>query len=431
MRVYRQRGLDPVNLNVPEPKYSKTCTPGLWRPRMSPLCRFVFTAFFLVGVLGCSSDPSNSEVADYSKPLPEGARALELVTDPAQYPDFRAMWRDRTGIMRALDNSLDYFSKPSSHNFYPSQGFTHERVVASLKEMRDILGKSQSEQEFSGYCRLAFDVYRSVGWNGRGTVLFTAYYQPIFDGSLEATGEYRHPLYRLPADLVKADDGTPLGRRSGERIVSSWTRKEIDQDKPFVGQGLELVWLKSALDAFIIHVQGSAQIKLPDGSPHYIGYAGKTEHAYTSIGKELVADGKFKAEDLSLARIRSYFAAHPQDVSEYLNRNESFVFFTETDGGGPYGSLGAPVTAYRTIATDKSIFPRGALCAIETQVPQIVAGHLQPRDLSALVFDQDTGGAIRSAGRCDLFVGTGDQAEQIAGHTKYEGELFYLFVKER
>ncbi|MFT7617751.1 MAG: membrane-bound lytic murein transglycosylase A [Planctomycetota bacterium] len=398
---------------------------------MKSSCLQILAFLLLFASIACTSDPEGEEGPNYSKPLPPGASALELVTELAEYPDFRAMWRDRDGVARALENSLDYFTKPSSHNFYPSQGFTHERVVQSLTTMKEILAKAKNEREFSGYCQRAFDVYRSVGWNQNATVLFTAYYQPIFDGTLEQTDEYRYPLYRLPSDLVKADDGTPLGRQDGETVVGYWTRREIDERQPFEGQNLEFVWLKSALDAFIIHVQGSAQIRLPSGDMHHIGYAGKTEHDYTSIGKELVADGKFTADELSLARIRVYFEDHPGELEEYLNRNESFVFFTETDGGGPYGSLGAAVTSYRTIATDKSIFPRGALCAIETRVPQLRGGTLKPKEFHALVFDQDTGGAIRSAGRCDLFVGTGDEAEQIAGHTKYEGQLFYLFVKEK
>ncbi len=397
---------------------------------MSRLLQFLAIAFLTLGMAACSSDPEPKEAPDYTRQLAPGASALELITDPNLYPDFRAMWHNRENLERALRNSLDYFSKPSSHNYYPFEGFTHDRVVASLKKMRSLLSKAENEKEFSGYCRLNFDVFRSVGWNGKGDVLFTAYYQPIFDGSLEPTGDYQYPLYRLPDDLVKAEDGTPLGRRAGEQVVSYWTREEIAKEHHLDGKNLEFVWLKSPLDAFIIHVQGSAQIRLPNGDAFHIGYAGKTEHAYTSIGKELVADKKFAAEDLSLAKIRSHFADHPEELEAYLNRNESFVFFTETDGGGPYGSLGAPVTPYRTIATDKSIFPRGALCAIETKIPEMRDGRLVTQDCSLLVFDQDTGGAIRSAGRCDLFVGRGDQAEQIAGHTKYEGQLFYLFVKE-
>jgi membrane-bound lytic murein transglycosylase A len=47
-----------------------------------------------------------------------------------------------------------------------------------------------------------------------------------------------------------------------------------------------------------------------------------------------------------------------------------------------------------------------------------------------LMFDQDTGGAIRTAGRADLYLGVGPSAESRAGATKEEGQLYYLFLRE-
>jgi membrane-bound lytic murein transglycosylase A len=45
------------------------------------------------------------------------------------------------------------------------------------------------------------------------------------------------------------------------------------------------------------------------------------------------------------------------------------------------------------------------------------------------VLDQDTGGAIRAAGRCDVYMGVGDHAGELAGGTYREGQLYYLFIK--
>ena len=47
------------------------------------------------------------------------------------------------------------------------------------------------------------------------------------------------------------------------------------------------------------------------------------------------------------------------------------------------------------------------------------------------MLDQDTGGAIRAAGRADIFLGTGHHAGQVAGATCREGRLFYLVLKRR
>jgi membrane-bound lytic murein transglycosylase A len=45
------------------------------------------------------------------------------------------------------------------------------------------------------------------------------------------------------------------------------------------------------------------------------------------------------------------------------------------------------------------------------------------------MLDQDTGGAIRTAGRADIYLGTGPRAERLAGTTQAEGQLYYLFLK--
>ena len=47
-----------------------------------------------------------------------------------------------------------------------------------------------------------------------------------------------------------------------------------------------------------------------------------------------------------------------------------------------------------------------------------------------MMFDQDTGGAIRTAGRADIYLGVGPDAERRAGTTRAEGQLYYLFLDE-
>jgi membrane-bound lytic murein transglycosylase A len=59
------------------------------------------------------------------------------------------------------------------------------------------------------------------------------------------------------------------------------------------------------------------------------------------------------------------------------------------------------------------------------------AGPAQEPVVNRFLFDQDTGGAIRTAGRADLYLGIGPEAEEAAGRTKIEGQLYYLFLKEQ
>ena len=152
-----------------------------------------------------------------------------------------------------------------------------------------------------------------------------------------------------------------------------------------------------------------------------LGYSGKNGQPYTSLRKELVRDGKID-EDGKLASIREWAAAHPDELPEYMDRNASYVFFTPIEGT-PRGSLNVEVTGNRTLATDKTLFPRGAVCFVDTQVGT-------GREFRQFMFDQDTGGAIRTAGRADIYLGSGATAERLAGTTEQEGQLYYLFLKD-
>lgn len=86
--------------------------------------------------------------------------------------------------------------------------------------------------------------------------------------------------------------------------------------------------------------------------------------------------------------------------------------------------------AERSIATDQSLIPPGALALIRAHVPFVDAsGTLEHRIVSRYVLDQDTGGAIKGAGRVDYFLGTGKQAGDRAGVTVSKGQLYYLLLK--
>jgi len=189
--------------------------------------------------------------------------------------------------------------------------------------------------------------------------------------------------------------------------------------------------LRDRLEAFLVQVEGSARLQLPDGKQMTVGYAGKTDYPYVSIGRELAKDGKLPLEGLTLEVLINYFRANPAELSQYLPRNQNFVFFKETYGAPAGGSIGVPVTAERSIATDKSIMPPGALALINAPIPLANAtDQLEARMLNRYVLDQDTGSAIRGAGRVDIYMGTGPKAGDRAGMINGTGELYYLLLKE-
>jgi membrane-bound lytic murein transglycosylase A len=194
-------------------------------------------------------------------------------------------------------------------------------------------------------------------------------------------------------------------------------------------RGNELVWLSDPFEAYIAHVQGSAKVKLPDGEVVGVGYAANNGWEYQSIAEKMIADGLINRSQLSLSAMIEFFKQHQDKIYQYTRLNPRFVFFTREEGPRR-ASLNEPVTPLRSIATDKSIFPRAALAFISTYLPQERGSVIRKEVYSGFALDQDTGGAIRAPGRCDIYLGVGETAGKLAGQTYEEGKLYYLFIKD-
>lgn len=333
---------------------------------------------------------------------------------------------DRQALQAAIDYSLTYLQTPAAITAYQQYlvaGFSRDRVVRTLERFRQLLQSCNSAAELQAAVLREFDFYQSVGADGEGTVGFTGYFEPVYEASRTATAAFRYPIYRLPPQLDRWSRPHP-------------TRRQLEGTDGLQGaqgqlRGLELAWFRDRLQAYLVQVQGSAQLQLTDGSTMSVGYAGRTDYPYVSLGRELVKAGKVAEADLSLPVVIDYFRQHPAELNLYLIRNDRFIFFQETTGSPATGSLGVPVTAERSIATDKSLLPAGALALIQTQIPQVDSPELfvsQP--VSRYVLDQDTGGAIRGAGRVDIFMGTGELAGDRAGLINAPGQLYYLLIKD-
>jgi membrane-bound lytic murein transglycosylase A len=332
---------------------------------------------------------------------------------------------DRQALLRAIDYSLRYLNTASAakaYQNYPIPEINRDRVRRSLLRFRQFLIQSRSPEELQAAVEREFVFYQSAGNDGQGTVLFTGYFEPIYAASRQASPEYPYPLYRKPANFSTWSKPHP-------------TRLELEGEDGLGGSksslaGYELVWLRDRLEAFLVQVQGSAKLQLTDGTLMGVGYDGNTDYPYTSIGKELIKDGIFKPDELTLPVLIDYLRKNPQEIDRYLPRNNRFIFFRETTGKPATGSIGVPVTAERSIATDKSLMPPGALAFIRTRIPYMnQEGQLEMSQVSRYVLDQDTGSAIKGAGRVDIFMGTGTLAGNRAGLISSPGELYYLLLK--
>ncbi len=241
--------------------------------------------------------------------------------------------------------------------------------------------------------------------------LITGYYEPVLYGSLEKIGDYIYPIHKLPPD---APDAEPW-----------FSRAEIDQGA-LDGKGHELVWLKDPVEAFFLHVQGSGRIALVQGGSMRVGFAGRNNHDYRSVGKELIRKGALKPHEASATRIKAWVRSKGEEGTSVLHHNPSYVFFTEVTGlsetSGPNAAMGLPVTERRSIAVDPIYQPLGAPVWLEFK-----SGTTE---MSQLMIAQDVGSAVNGAQRADVFFGTGDVAGAVAGTIKSEGRLVTLLPKD-
>jgi len=339
-----------------------------------------------------------------------------------------AAWRgDRSALLAAIDHSLTYLKTPTAakiYRRYPVPGITLTLTQRSLRRFRQLLRHSPSPSALQAAVQREFILYQAVGKDGQGTVAFTGYFEPQYAASPTPTALYPYPIYRLPPDLAQWPQPHPT------RLTLEG-RDGLQGHKGLL-RGQALAWLQDRLEAFLVQVQGSAQLQFPNGEVMTVGYAGRTDYPYTSIGGELVKDGKIALEDLTLPAVIAYFQDHPQALDDYLPRNQRFIFFQETQGAPARGSLGVPVTSERSIATDKSLMPPGALALIRTHLPtQNGQGEWVLQPTSRYVLDQDTGGAIQGPGRVDIFMGTGSTAGDRAGLINSEGQLYYLMLRDQ
>lgn len=341
----------------------------------------------------------------------------------------------------ALKRNMDYLNRlPSGHLFqYGPHTFTSEQIKASQEVLLSFISRDPSPEELHKKITEEFLVYRAAGRPGNRQVLFTGYYEPEFEGSLQQDNTFRHPLYRKPDDLVEIDlspfreelkGKSIVARIEGKRVVPYYGRQQIETEKVLRGRNLEMAWLKDPVDVAFLHIQGSGRIALRDGRMLSVGYHASNGRAYMSIGRYLIEKGLMSKEEMSMQAIRRYLAAHPEAVEEVLNQNPSYVFFRKVENG-PLGAINVPLTPGRSLALDSRLFPKGALCFVRCRKPVVNENReiIEWADFSRFMVNQDTGGAIKGAGRADIFWGGGSYAELAAGHMRHDGDLYVLVKK--
>jgi membrane-bound lytic murein transglycosylase A len=393
----------------------------------------IYAIAFALLVFSCKPKPMVKP-----KP-PTRENAMELISSWS-YPDFLD---DMTynGLEDSLLQSLSYLNKiPADRQFiFGKDQYNARHMIKSLQHFLDYIKTRPPRQDMKKFIQSDYRIYRSVGRNGEGEVLYTGYYEPFLKGSLVRSDRYRFPIYTRPRDLItinlslfhkKFRGEKIIGRYTNQSVVPYYDRSEIETGGVLEDKAEVLAWAEDPVDVFFLQIQGSGKVQLENGNVFNVHYQTTNGRPYRSIGKLLIDEEKISVADMSMQKIREYLNNHPEEIDTVLNYNPSYVFFI-IEPNGPLGNINVKLTPGRSIALDRRIFPSAALAFIETEKPLIDdAGQIHSwQRFSRFVLNQDTGGAIKGPGRADLFWGNGPYAEIAAGHLKHTGELYFLVLK--
>ena len=278
-----------------------------------------------------------------------------------------------------------------------------------------------------GDARTFFTEYFELAQIGDGKAFATGYYEPEISGSRTRSKGYDVPVYKRPPELVELDLGQfsdslkgkkIRGRVEGKTFIPYADRTGIETGA-LEGRALEIAWAADAIDFFVLQIQGSGRLRLPDGSVMRIGYDGQNGRDYTGIGKLMKDRGLLGPGQSSMQGIESWLRANPSEGQAIMRENKSWVFFREITGAGPLGALGLPVTGKASVATDPMFVPLGA--------PVLLS--MDRADANGMWIAQDTGGAIKGSNRFDTFWGAGDDARLTAGGMSARGTAFVFLPK--
>ncbi len=384
----------------------------------------------------------------------------ELVADP---DDFKLQ-----ALRLALERNLVYLRKlPGERQIdYGVTSVRADKVLDAQKKLLDFLKQNPALPELKQFLQNKFSLLESASksslpwFSDEQPVLFTGYYVPTLRGSLKPDARYRFPLYRKPDDLVTIEikqfnlqrrvrklwpwlEGLPFGPQLSKlhfpelhgrlsangRVVPYYTRTEIDYEGKLEGRNLELLWVDDDIDRFFLQIQGSGRVRLANGKIVMVGYSAANGQPYRSVGAWLVRQGLMRRAEVSMPAIRAWLEAHPERREDVFKFNPSYVFFRKLETPAALGCYQVPITADHSIATDRKVFPGGALALVVTEKPLFsAAGELTGwRPYNHLVLNQDTGGAIKGPYRVDLYCGDDKKAELTAGVMQQRGRLF-IFV---
>lgn len=411
--------------------------------KIAIISALIFTAGCISGRL--SQSPAENTQTQTAAATQKSVQPLIRLQSKA-YPSF--IDKDsRKSLLKALALNGKYLDNSKKDTVYDFDGrkVTVKDLAAANKALSEAIEKSKTDEDLDRTIKEKFDIYQMSGVNGDGTVTFTSYYEPTTEASLEKTKEYKYPMYAKPYDLVsipleqfnsKFKGESIQGRFEGQKFVPYYTRDEIDFQGKFKGRGLEIAWFKNLPDLMDLHIQGSGRLALPDGREVKALFAATNGLKFKGWLTAMIEQGLLKREGISHEKGKEYLEKHPDKVRQVMSANPRYTFFkiqgiTDPEEG-PVGTYGYPLTGWRSVAADMSLYPMGTIAFITATMPDVddSGKYKGTKEDARFVFVQDTGGAIKGTNRIDFFAGNGKKSRTFAFKVMNKGQMYILLLKE-
>jgi len=293
----------------------------------------------------------------------------------------------------------------------------------------DICLKAENFSNPSQFFTENFTAYELHNDNGTNEGLITGYYEPLLFGSRTKNEEYKYPIYTTPKDMYVIDLSAAYpeldkyrlrGKVVNGKILAYDERAELNKR-----DDLEAIcYVNDEIDLFFLQIQGSGKVQLDTGEFINVGYSNQNGHKYFAIGRALLKEGVLEKTGASLQGIKRYLKENPSKIESILNKNKSYIFFTERKQSAT-GALGTPLVAHRNLAVDRKYIPLGMPVFINTK------NSVSQEKIDTLMVAADVGGAIKGQIRADFYFGNGDNAELWAGGMKEKGKLTILVPNEK
>lgn len=382
-------------------------TPGFPSP---PTLR----ALALAACLGC---PAIGPAAQAAGPLRVGGAVLEPV-DLSRLPGFPG-----PDAAAALDGFRRHCAAPPVTVAASAAGSAEDLAEACARAAE--IGEGIGADDAGAFFAQGFAAYRVVrpaeGASGpRATGFLTGYFEPELEGSLTPGPGFAAAILARPDDLVslapgEGRPGLDPALRAARRTQAGfepYPDRAAIEDGALGPRARPLLYLRDAVDLFVLQVQGSGRVRLPDGSAVRVLYDGRNGRPYTSVARLIVSGGHLPLEGLTLARWTGWLRAHPDEARRLMRANASYVFFRLAEVAdpalGPPGAAGVPLVPGLSLAVDAALWRYG--------LPFWLEGRIAGRDAPGrLAIAADTGSAIVGPARGDLYLGTGAAAGIAAG----------------